>query len=179
MRNSVVTAAQSPALAHGRSPARGHGEAQHQATGRDLTQAGHDAATAPASPSAAAAPSPTVSLQAAPTVTFIISGYAPGGGYGNGPDITYGSDSDTRTAKPADIDGMVTYSVPFNPNARYYSVNVQLAGSGHVSCKIVVIGPYPDQPLTVSSGQASGGYPICSAQAAPADSSGLSWQNEQ
>ena len=185
MKKSLVNAAQSPTLAHGRSSARGRGEAKHHARWRDLTRAGHDAAVAPASsaapasPAAAAAPSPAVSLQAPATVKFIISGYAPGDGYGNGPDISYGSDSDTHEAKPADIDGMVTYSVPFSPNARYYSVTAQLAGSGHLSCKIVVIGPYPDQPLTVSSGKAPGGYPICSAQAAPTDSSGLSWQNEQ
>ena len=60
----------------------------------------------------------------------IISGYAPGDGYGNGPDISYGSDSDTREARPAGVDGMVTYSVPFSPDARYYSVTVQLAGPG-------------------------------------------------
>ena len=185
MKNSIGNAAQSPALARGRSPARGRGEAKHHARWRDLTRAGHDAAVAPAgsaapaSPAAAAAPSPAVSVQAPVTVKFIISGYAPGDGYGDGPDISYGSDSDTREARPAGVDGMVTYSVPFSPDARYYSVTAQLAGSGHLSCKIVVIGPYPGQPRTVSSGKASGGYPICSAQAAPADPSGLSWQNEQ
>ena len=185
MQKSVVNVAQSPALAPGRSPARGQGEATRHARWRDLTGAGHDAAVAPASsaapasPAAAAVPSPAVSLQAPATVKFIISGYAPGDGYGDGPDISYGSDSDTREATPAGIDGMVTYSVPFSPAARYYWVNAQLAGSGHLSCKIVVIGPYLGQPLTVSAGEASGGDSICSAQAAPADSSGLSWQNGQ
>jgi len=125
---------------------------------------------------AAPAPSPT---PAPPTkVTFVISGYAPGDGYGNGPTINYGSDSSTHEADPADINGTLTYTMPFDPSAEYYSLNAQLIGTGHLSCKIVVTGP-GDQPLTVSKGTAEGGYSVCSAQAAPSDPSGLNWQDER
>jgi hypothetical protein len=140
------------------------------------------ASTTPASttaqaPASTAAPSPTPVPPT--TVKFIVSGYAPGDGYGNGPTINYGSNGSTHEADPADISGTLTYSVPFDPSASYYSLNAQLEGSGHLSCKIVVTGPYPDVPLTVSHGTAEGGYSICSAQAAPSDPSGLSWQDEQ
>jgi hypothetical protein len=133
---------------------------------------------APAS-QAAAAPATAPSLQTPTKVEFIVSGYAPGDGYGNGPTVDYGSDGSTHEAQPASISGTLTYSIPFDPSAQYYSLNAQLTGSGQLSCKIVVTGPYPDKPLTVSSGNASGGYSICSAQAAPTDSTGLNWQNEQ
>lgn len=134
-------------------------------------------AAAPAG--AAAAPSPAPSLQVPTQVEFIVSGYAPGDGFGSGPTVNYGSDGNTHEARPASIDGTLTYSIPFDPSAQYYSVNAQLIGSGQLSCKIVVTGPYPDNPLTVSSGNASGGYSICSAQAAPTDSTGFNWRNEQ
>ncbi|HEX3515361.1 MAG TPA: hypothetical protein VHT26_15315 [Trebonia sp.] len=61
--------------------------------------------------------------------------------------------------------------------ADYYAIDSQLQGSGSITCKIVVTGP-GDNPLTVSHGAASGGYNICDAQAAPTDSTGLSWTNE-
>jgi hypothetical protein len=61
--------------------------------------------------------------------------------------------------------------------ADYYAIDAQLQGSGSITCKIVVTGP-GDNPLTVSHGAASGGYNICDAQAAPTDSTGLSWTNE-
>ena len=135
------------------------------------------AAAAQAPASTAPAPSPT---PVPPTkVTFTITGYAPGDGYGNGPTINYGSDGNTHEVDPASIDGTLTYTMPYDGTASYYSLNAQLAGSGHLSCKIVVTGPYPDAPLTVSHGSADGGYSICSAQAAPSDPSGLNWQDEQ
>lgn len=140
------------------------------------TTAATPSSAAPASQSAAA---PSPSLKTPTKVEFIISGDAPGDGYGNGPTIDYGSSSSTHEADPGRISGTLTYSVPFDPSAEYYSVNASLAGSGHITCKIVVTGPYPDKPLTVSSGDASGGYSECMAQAAPSDSSGLSWQDEQ
>ncbi len=135
------------------------------------------AAAAQAPASSAPAPSPT---PVPPTkVTFTVTGYAPGDGYGNGPTVNYGSSSDTREASLASIDGTLTYTMPYDGTAEYYSLNAQLAGSGHLTCKIVVTGPYPDAPLTVSHGSASGGYSVCSAQAAPSDPSGLNWQDEQ
>lgn len=131
---------------------------------------------------------PTVFTPAAPTavpitkVEFIISGYAPGDpacGGGCGPTIEYGSDSDTHNLQPDEINGTVTYTVPFDPNASYYAINVNTTtSSSHLTCKIVAIGPSPDAPTTVSSGSETGSG-ICSAQAAPADSTGESWTNEQ
>ena len=67
-------------------------------------------------------------------------------------------------------------TVPFDASALYYAMNAQLQGDGNVTCKIVVTGP-GDAPLTASNGAASGGYNICSAQAAP-ENNGLNWQNE-
>jgi hypothetical protein len=68
-------------------------------------------------------------------------------------------------------------SVPFDGTADYYAIDAQLQGGGSITCKIVVTGP-GDAPLTVSHGAASGDYNICSAQAAPEDSTGLTWTNE-
>jgi hypothetical protein len=119
---------------------------------------------------------PTPTVNPATTVTFTVTGW------GN-PSITYGSDSDSRdgggTLGPlSDGNGLPwTRSLKFSGDAQYYSINAQLEGSGEISCKIVVSGP-GDAPLTVSHGHASGGYNICSAQAAPSDSTGTSWQNE-
>ena len=67
-------------------------------------------------------------------------------------------------------------TMTFDASASYYAMNAQLQGDGDITCKIVATGP-GDQPLTVSSGAASGGYNICSAQAAP-ENGGLNWQNE-
>ena len=124
-------------------------------------------------PAVAAQPSATPSLQPPTTVEFIVGGSAPAG-----IDITYGSDNDSRQG-PSALNGTLRLRVPFDGSAMYYDIDAQLQGGGDVSCKIVVLGPYPDKPLTVSHGHASGGYNICSAQAAPGDPSGLSWSNEQ
>ena len=144
------------------------------------------AVSAPAASSADAAqtafpalPLPPTSLQtpqAPPTsVEFIIAGYSSSGGL----EINYGSNRNTHRAHLPHINGTVTYSVSFDPNAQYYAVNAQIVRDGHLTCQIVVIGQYPAKPLTVSRGSASGGGSICSARAAPSDSSGLSWRNEQ
>ena len=141
----------------------------------------------PASPSAssfdaegqsATPPPPLTSPQTPQTpptaVEFIIAGYSPSGGL----KINYGSNRNAHAAHLPHIKGTVTYSVPFDPNAQYYAVNAQIVRDGHLTCEIVVIGQPPAKPLTVSRGSASGGGAICSARAAPSDSSGLSWQNE-
>ena len=164
----VVLVAVSVAAGGGKTP-------KPAAAAATSTPTASTAAQAPAS----SAPDPSPTAVAPTTVKFIISGYAPGDGYGSGPTISYGSDSSTHEADPADIDGTLTYSVPFDPSATYYTLNAQLIGSGHLSCKIVVTGPYPDVPTTVSKGTAAGGYSTCSAQAAPSDPNGLSWQDEQ
>ena len=69
-------------------------------------------------------------------------------------------------------------TVKFDSSAEYYAMNAQLQGAGSITCKIVVTGP-EDQPLTVSHGAAKGEYNICDVQAAPTDSTGLNWQDEQ
>jgi hypothetical protein len=120
-------------------------------------------ASAPAAASSAAPSLPT-------KVEFIVSGSAP-----DGIDITYGPGG-TELSGPSTLDGTATMTVPFDASALYYAMNAQLQGDGDITCKIVVTGP-GDAPLTASSGAASGGYNICSAQAAP-ENSGLSWQNE-
>lgn len=137
----------------------------------------HPAAVAPTT--AAPVSTPTSHAPAPPTkVEFVVTGSAP-----SGADITYGSDSDNRTVSGhlgvLGTGAAVPWhgSVKFDGSALYYVVNAQLDGGGNIKCKIVVTGP-GDQPLTVATGHASGGYSICSAQAAPTDSSGLSWQKE-
>ena len=132
---------------------------------------------APATPAAvpvAATPTPSVS---SPTkVTFVVTGTGD-------PSVTYGTDSDNRDGggtlgELGDGNALPwSRSLPFNGNAQYYYMDAQLEGAGNISCKIVVTGP-GDQPLTVASGHASGGENICSAQAAPSDSTGTSWQSE-
>jgi len=132
--------------------------------------------TASSSPSAAvtqpASPKPVV------RVHFIVTGTGL-------PSITYGSDSDNRS--PSGGLGVLgdgnqlpwRASMKFDPSAQYYSLNAQLEGDGSISCKIVVTAGASYTKITVSHGHASGGYNICSAQAAPTDTTGLNWQNEQ
>jgi hypothetical protein len=121
-----------------------------------------------------APPAPTVNP--ATKVTFIVTGW------GN-PSVTYGTDSDNRDGggtlgQMGDGNGLPwKRTMTFSGDAQYYSIDAQLEGGGDISCKIVVTGP-GDDPLIVSHGHASGGYNICSAQAAPSDSTGTSWQDE-
>jgi hypothetical protein len=131
-----------------------------------------------APPSAAPSPSPTV--QPASRIKFVITGNVPASEFG-GLDINYGSDSSTNDVTLNSLAGRVVYSMPFDPSAEYYSVDVTFSSAGSVSCKIVVIGPYPDVPLVASKGSANGGNNggDCSAQAAPNNSTGTSWDNEQ
>ena len=111
------------------------------------------------------APSP---IAASPTaVEFIISGYAPADSYGGGPVIGYGSGLFTGEAEPGQINGTITYEVPFSWAAHSYFVNVFLALTGHVTCTIVLLGPYPDRPVTLSSAAADGELATCSALATP------------
>jgi hypothetical protein len=121
-------------------------------------------------------PTPAPAVNPATKVTFVVTGTGE-------PSITYGSDSDNR-----DGGGTLgelgegnalpwTRSLHFSGAALYYFMDAQLEGAGDISCKIVVAGP-GDDPLTVASGHADGGYNICSAQAAPSDPSGTSWQAE-
>jgi hypothetical protein len=118
----------------------------------------------------------TPAVNPATKVTFTVTGTGD-------PSITYGADSDNRDGGGTlgELgDGNATpwsRSLPFSGEAQYYFMNAQLEGTGDISCKIVVTGP-GDDPLTVASGHARGGYSICSAQAAPSDSTGTSWQDE-
>jgi hypothetical protein len=121
-------------------------------------------------------PSPSPTVNSPTQVTFTVTGTGD-------PSITYGTDSDNRDGggqlgQLSDGNGLPwTAALPFNGGAEYYYISAQLEGGGSLSCKITVTGP-GDVPLVVSSGQAQGGYNICSAQAAP-DSTGTSWQNER
>jgi hypothetical protein len=138
---------------------------------------GHSVSAPSSSPAAAPAPSPT--LVPPNRVRFVITGSVAASEFG-GVDINYGSDADTHDRTLPSLNGRVTYTVPFDPSAQYYSVDVDWSSAGSVTCKIVVLGPAPDAPLTVSRGSGDGGNngAICSAQAAPNDSTGMSWQNE-
>lgn len=132
----------------------------------DLSPDGYCPGDAPASPT----PGPVT------TITFTVTGT----GY---PSITYGSDSDEISVTGGNGplgDGVATpwtAKLAFDATAEYYDINAQLEGSGTISCKITASGP-GDTPLTVSSGHASGGYSICSAQAAPGNTDGTSWTDE-
>jgi hypothetical protein len=137
--------------------------------------------TPPATPAATpqSAPSPTV--QPASRVEFVITGQIPAGEFGT-VDITYGSDRDQQNRTLPDLSGKVTYTVPFDSSAMYYSVDVNFTSAGHAACKIVVLGPSPDVPTVVAHGSAeaagSDSGALCSAQAAPDDATGDSWEQE-
>jgi hypothetical protein len=119
-------------------------------------------------PAPAPTTSPTVTTTSPTTITFYVTGSAP-----DGVNITYGSTGNENTAPSSGLgtDGSRTAvpwhrSVPFDGSAQYYDVSAQLQGSGDITCKIVVSGPGLNS-ATVSTGHASGGDSICSAQAAP------------
>ena len=119
---------------------------------------------------------PTPTVNPATTVTFTVTGWGD-------PSITYGTDSDNRDGGGTLGqlgDGNATpwtRSMTFDGTAQYYYISAQLEGGGAITCKIVASGP-GDDPLTVATGHASGGYNVCSAQAAPSDSTGTNWQTE-
>jgi hypothetical protein len=128
-----------------------------------------------------ASPIPASPIPASPTaVEFIISGYVPADLFGGKPVIDYGSSLSTGEAEPAQINGTITYEVPFSWAAHSYFVNVALVMTGHVTCKVVLVGPYPDRPVTLDSAAAAGEFAICSALAEPAAllSGWLSWQDQ-
>jgi Mycobacterium membrane protein len=130
---------------------------------------------------ASSATSPSTQPPADPTtVTFSVTGSGNGGA-----EIQYGSSSDNISPSGCTIGDLGdscsvpwSASLPFDGTAEYWDINAQLGSDGgSITCTITVSGP-GDQPLTVASGQASGAYQICNAQAAPTSSSGLSWQQE-
>lgn len=122
-----------------------------------LASAGKPAApAAPSSPAAAAAKS---SSPAAPELTYVVTG-APDA------DVTYG---------PAGSG--LTGHVPMRVTARlgsaaYYSVDAQLNGSGSVTVEILVGGK------VISSGRASGGYNVATAEITQDPLTGK-WENAQ
>lgn len=139
-----------------------------------------------AQPAAAAASNPAPAATTPPpssptTVTFSVTG----SGNGGGAEINYGSDSDSVSPQNCTIGDLGdscsvpwSASMPFSGSAEFYDINAQLGSEGgSITCTITVSGP-GDQPLTVATGQASGPYQICDAQAAPTSSSGTSWQEE-
>lgn len=165
----TATACSSAGTKPAPNPAASASAASASAAAAQSSAAAAQSAIASQIASQAAAASPTP--QAPTKVTFVVSGSAP-----DGIDITYGP-SGSNFAGPSVLSGKAVMSVKFDPEASYYSLNAQLQGAGSIKCKIVVTGP-GDAPLTVSHGAAAGGYNICDAQAAPSDSTGLNWQNE-
>lgn len=144
----------------------------------------HTVQPAPSASAAAPAESaPAQPAQQATNVTFVIKGNVPASEFGT-VDITYGSDSDTHNVTLPSLAGKVTYSVPFDANAQYYSVDANFSGQGQATVKIVVSGTGMN-PTTVAKGSATatddgtgmaGG--LASAQAAPEDGTGVSWMQE-
>lgn len=137
---------------------------------------GGTSSPAPAAPAAAVPTTPPPSTPT--TVTFMVSGTGE-------PSIQYGNNSD-NISPPQCTGGDLgesctlgfTATLPYTGTAEYWNINAQLDSSGGtISCSITVSGP-GDKPLVVASGQASGAFQICDAQAAPTDPSGLSWQSE-
>ena len=139
-------------------------------------------AAAPASPAPAAAPAQPA--EQARKVTFVVTGNVPASQFGS-VDITYGSDSATHDVTFPNLDSQgATFSMPFDPSAQYYSVQANFTGSGTAKVKIIVSGRSM-HPTVVAHGSASatdngtgmaGG--LASAQAAPNDSTGVSWTQE-
>ena len=105
-------------------------------------------------------------------VLFVVKGNAPGGA-----DITYGSDSDNRTA-PGTLGALGTgaavpwhATVPYKSDALYYVVDAQLEGSGDITCttyaQVTAVfsdGTRHTAKKKIASGHASGGYSICTAE---------------
>jgi hypothetical protein len=79
---------------------------------------------------------------------FSVTGKAP-----NGVNITYGSDGTNLEGSPPPFQA----TMKVNEDALYYQVTAQLQGGGNIKCK-VQIGD------AIKTGQARGGYNICSAQ---------------
>jgi hypothetical protein len=143
----------------------------------------HSAAPAPAAPSAPEPSAPAQPAEQATKVTFVIKGNVPASEFGT-VDITYGSNSDTHNVTLPSLAGEVTYSVPFDKNAQYYSADATFSGQGQATVKIVVSGTSMN-PTTVAKGSASAtdngtgmASGLASAQAAPNDSTGVSWMQE-
>jgi hypothetical protein len=134
-------------------------------------------ASTKASAKASTAPISTPSLKVT-HVTFVITGNVPAGQFSE-VDISYGSNRDTHDVTINNgYFGRHVYRVRFDGNAQYYALDASFTSAGHLSCKIVATGPNVT-PLTVSHGSASGNSGDCSAQAAPNDSKGSSWDDEQ
>jgi hypothetical protein len=139
----------------------------------DNTATGSSATTSPPvaapahqpakAPSAAAKPAEAAEPASSERIVFSVTGRAP-----QGVDVTYGSDSDSRSGNTrTGANGMPTAKLPFEGSLRvdedvaYYMLNAQLGGAGDITCKLIVGGK------TIAKGHASGDYNICSAQASP------------
>jgi len=102
-------------------------------------------------------PKKTKSPSESDAVTFKVWGEAP-----SGVDITYGSDTDNRSAKGLPV----TKELKFNEDAAFYSVDAQLLGGGDINCSVTVEGK-------TKKAHASGSYNICSAQLS---NTGFGWE---
>lgn len=91
---------------------------------------------------------------------FIVSGHAPAGSYGNKPTADYGFDRAIHETGPAQINGTLTVTVPFDPPARSCMLHVRpTATASRVTCTIA--GDGSGGPRTVSAGE----FASCNLQA--------------
>lgn len=135
-------------------------------------------------PGTAFTPSPVVATPDAPQpdvtgVEFVVTGNVPASDFGE-VSITWGSDSDSHDVTLSSLNGRRVFHMAFNGAAQYYDIDATFTSSGHLTCKIIPTGP-DVQPQAVSKGSATGDSSggDCSAQAAPENTQGTQWQNEQ
>lgn len=94
-------------------------------------------------------PKPEPKPESKPKAVFKVWGDAPAG-----VDITYGTDSDSRSGTWS---GSFETTLPIDEDALYFHVFAQLMGGGDINCSVSVDGSTAD-------GHASGDYNICNAQ---------------
>jgi hypothetical protein len=127
--------------------------AAHPAATQTVTAQPKKAAPAPTvtvTKTAKAAPKAETAADTAPSgkALFKVWGSAP-----SGADITYGNDGTNLAGHGLPM----TKTLTVKDDALYYQVTAQLQGGGNVHCSVTIDGK-------TKTGQASGGYNICSAQ---------------
>ena len=91
------------------------------------------------------------------SVTFQVNGSGP-----DGVEITYGTESIKDSPNSVILPWSATLS--YNSNTSYYDVSAQLNAGGSITCR--VIGNYSGGITKIlATGQVSGAYNICDAQA--------------
>ena len=131
-------------------------------------------------PSQAAAPAPAPRIATAKHVACVITGQVPASEFGEVM-IDWGTGSDHHSTTLPSLAGKVSYRLPFDSQADYYTCDAIFDGQGHVTARLVVTGQGM-YPTTVSKGRATGSTDSsggdASAQAAPDDSHGTHWMDE-